>query len=337
MTIALIFLFLQATSAPASRPAPPPASQPGHRHVASLDGDDVPESSGIVASRLNPDVYWTHNDSGDGPRVWAFRLTARDRAARVAPLLGSVELRGADAKDWEDIAWGADGAIYVFDGGDNPPCKRTRKQIYRFREPRLDLSADGVRKRFAQTVDCESMWFEYPDPKRKDRPASHNEDCFDAECLLVHPATGDIYIVTKRDNRKVAVARVYRFPGRQIRWNQRDAVHVLQFVTDLTPRVRGLIDAMTGVNAISGGDIDATGTRVVLRDYLKAMEFVLPAGRPFENIFDQAPQTASLIGEPQGEAICFTLDGKELITTSEMEKGRTRRMPVYAVPSPAAP
>src|SRR5205085_12428518 len=46
--------------------------------LARLESREVTESSGIVASRRNPGLFWTHNDSGDGPFVYAF-----DRAARA--------------------------------------------------------------------------------------------------------------------------------------------------------------------------------------------------------------------------------------------------------------
>ena len=31
----------------------------------------INESSGIVRGRINADVYWTHNDSGDAARLFA--------------------------------------------------------------------------------------------------------------------------------------------------------------------------------------------------------------------------------------------------------------------------
>src|SRR5437764_643295 len=46
--------------------------------LARLESREVTESSGIVASRRNPGLFWTHNDSGDGPFVYAF-----DRAGRA--------------------------------------------------------------------------------------------------------------------------------------------------------------------------------------------------------------------------------------------------------------
>src|ERR1700741_1476633 len=41
------------------------------RVLGRLDAPAVNESSGLIASRTNPGLYWTHNDSGDGPNLYA--------------------------------------------------------------------------------------------------------------------------------------------------------------------------------------------------------------------------------------------------------------------------
>ena len=66
--------------------------------LASLADPQIVESSGLGASWRNPGLYWTHNDSGGGPFVYAFD---RSGAAR-----GAWRVRGAKARDWEDMAVG---------------------------------------------------------------------------------------------------------------------------------------------------------------------------------------------------------------------------------------
>jgi hypothetical protein len=56
------------------------------------------ESSGVAASRTHAGILWTHNDSGDGPNLYATDLHGTDR--------GAVRVPGAAAVDWEDIALG---------------------------------------------------------------------------------------------------------------------------------------------------------------------------------------------------------------------------------------
>lgn len=281
-----------------------------HRQVALLDTANLQQSSGIIASRRNAHVFWTHNDSGScGPRVWAVRLNESDAAAGVARDLGYVELTGATNVDWEDISAGPEDRIYILDGGDNPPCTRADKRIHRFVEPRIDPAGP----RLAMTLPFESVRFEYPSDY-SDRPARISAHRYDAECLFVHPASGDIYIVTKRDTHDVGTARVYKLPADRVSWN-RPTVHVLQYVADLT-EVLGVTASV--LSTVTGGDIDCDGRRVLIRRYGFAFEFTLPAGRPFEAIFNQPPRSLPLPGEAQGEAICYSRDDNGIFTTSEV-------------------
>ena len=43
-----------------------------------IEYDPIDEASGIAASRKNPNVLWTHNDSGDGPLLYALNIEKRD-------------------------------------------------------------------------------------------------------------------------------------------------------------------------------------------------------------------------------------------------------------------
>jgi hypothetical protein len=66
----------------------------------------------------------------------------------------------------------------------------------------------------------------------------------------------------------------------------------------------------------TGGDVHADGGRVVIRNYATAYEFILPAGQPFDTIFQQSPDSYPL-QEVQGEGICYTYFDGDLVTTSE--------------------
>lgn len=88
------------------------------------------ESSGVAASS-RPGVYWTHNDSGDGPFIYATDSTGRD--------LGVWRIAGAAARDWEDMASGPcvvrpGRCLYLADIGDNGR-RRPHVVIYRIEEP----------------------------------------------------------------------------------------------------------------------------------------------------------------------------------------------------------
>src|SRR5262249_40948692 len=64
----------------------------------SVDAGSLRQASGIALSHDNPGVLWTHNDAGDGPRIFALNTQGQ--------LLGTYSLPGADAVDYEDIAIG---------------------------------------------------------------------------------------------------------------------------------------------------------------------------------------------------------------------------------------
>ena len=63
-----------------------------------VEHEEIREASGIVASRKNSGVLWTHNDS-DNPNC----LYALDNKGRH---LGTYYITGITNRDWEDIALG---------------------------------------------------------------------------------------------------------------------------------------------------------------------------------------------------------------------------------------
>ncbi|MDJ0345205.1 hypothetical protein QMK19_33650 [Streptomyces sp. H10-C2] len=141
--------------------------------VAFTIGDPrITESSGLAASHLHKGVYWTHNDSGDGPYIYAV-----DSA--TGKTVATVTMRGIDARDVEAISLGPDGDIYVGDIGDNLGGTWPHVWIYRFAEPKQlrDTTADVVR----YTV-------QYQGGPRN------------AEALMVHPKTGRVYIASKNQD-----------------------------------------------------------------------------------------------------------------------------------------
>jgi hypothetical protein len=256
--------------------------------IATLAGRAVRESSGIVASRRDPNLFWTHNDSGDGPLVYAF-----DREGRAR---GTWRVAGAQARDWEDIAAGPGperGQTYLYAGdiGDNGR-ERESVVVYRFAEPRVAPDAAGTDDaRPQETATAEAIRLKYPD-------GANN-----AEALLVHPRTGDLYVVTK----SARSAGVYKLAAPFAAGE----VHTLAHVASLRgPDFFGAL--------VTGGDISPDGTRVALCDYAQGYELALPPGaRGFDEVWTQKPAAVPLGLRMQGEAVCYRLDGAALLATSE--------------------
>nr|MDT0518060.1 WD40 repeat domain-containing protein [Streptomyces sp. DSM 41633] len=134
----------------------------------------IRESSGLAASRIHPGVYWTHNDSDDGPYVYAVDSATGRTVARVT-LTGIGKPR-----DVEAISLGPDGQLYVGDIGDNRNGTWDHVWIYRFPEPR---QLGDV------TVKAAQFTVRYADGARN------------AEALMVHPVTGRVYIASKDESK----------------------------------------------------------------------------------------------------------------------------------------
>jgi hypothetical protein len=257
--------------------------------LATIKDKSISESSGIVASRSTPGAYWTHNDSGDGPLIYAVDTRGDS--------LGTFRVYGAQARDWEDMAAGPGpqpnrSYLYMGDIGDNDRV-RSEVIVYRVAEPALSAATRRFTKsRPGSTEPAEAIRLRYPD------------GAYDAEALLVHPRTGNIYIVTKvlLVNPGVYEAVGPFTPGQQV---------TMRRVGEA--RVSNLFGG-----GITGGSISPDGRRVALCDYSQGYEVLLPArSSDFNEIWKQRMIAFDLGKRKQGEAITYRLDGKALLATSE--------------------
>lgn len=239
------------------------------------------EISGIAASRVHEDVFYVHQDSGDAPRFFAIGGDGRGR--------GEFHLRGAEAVDWEDVAAGPcpDGeerCLFFADVGDNLRA-RASYSVFIVREPapdppggRADIAFDAVR-------------FTYPD-------GAH-----DAEAILVHPRTGDVFVVTKDPEGR---SGVYRAPaplplGETV---------VLQKAADVTIPPGPSRD-------VTAGDIHPCAPRVVLRTYSHYYEYRGEDGDDLTTLLAATPRVLPVRGELQGEAVAYVANGRGMISTAE--------------------
>lgn len=257
--------------------------------LADLEDPAIKESSGIVASRTTPGLYWTHNDSGDGPFIYAFD----NRGGRR----GVWRVTGATARDWEDIAAGpgprrGTNYLYIGDIGDNGG-RRSEIIVYRIPEPTIKAADAASKKSKPQsTAAAQAIRLRYPDGKH------------DSEALLVHPVTGNIYILTKIP---FANPTIY---GAVAPFSAPGTTTLVRIGELNLPSLFGGI--------ITGGDISPDGLRVALCDYVQGYEIVLAdAGTAFNLVWKQPLRPIALGQREQGEAIGYRLDGKALLATSE--------------------
>lgn len=149
----------------------------------------VSESSGLVASQRWHGIYWTHNDSGDGPRLFA--ITGDGALVREVPV------EGAAAVDWEEITLDDAGHLWIADSGNNA---NTRLDLTLYRVPEPDPKGSGP-----VTVD-RVVRFRYPDQGAFPDPLRLN---FDAEAMF--HADDTLWVLTK--HRSDLDTTLYRFPA----------------------------------------------------------------------------------------------------------------------------
>jgi hypothetical protein len=257
--------------------------------LGTIRSSAITESSGLVASRNSPGLYWTHNDSGDGPFIYAIDTSGQ--------LRGVWRVRGAEAFDWEDIAAGPGPVpgmnyLYIGDIGDNS-ASRKEIVIYRVPEPVItnsDLQSTKSKPRTTEVADAIRLRF--PDGKH------------DTETLLVHPKTGILYVLNK-----VPLANPSVYEARPP--FSLDGIITMKRLGEL--KVPSLFGGV-----LTGGDISPDGRRVALCDYFQGYELTLPdKSQNFDDIWQQRMEGFDLGKRKQGESIAYRLDGRAMLATSE--------------------
>ena len=259
----------------------------GPEIMGSVESDLINEASGLAASRKNSGVLWTHNDSGDLPRIFAMKLNGDH--------LGIFNLLNAENYDWEDIAAGpgpvkGETYLYIGDIGDNSKV-RSSLSVYRIQEPVVDQNQTAIT---IDVSDVDKLEMQYPD-----------NQAYDAETLMVDPVSGDIFIVTKN---KSGSSKVFRNPSPH---TSNTAVTLEEVATV------GLGTSI--LYAITGGDISADGGMLILRSYSNAVILNRDISSDLSNAFSgvkcYVPVNESLL--QQGEAIAFDPDGNGYTTVIE--------------------
>jgi len=249
------------------------------------------EVSGLAAATAGH--LWAHNDSGDGPNLYALSLTGE--------LLATFTLAGRDFVDVEDMAAGPGPDpdrryLFLADVGNNRAHDgepRASVVVYRFPEPSLPESPEGP----ISIAGSDALVLLYPD------------HAHDVETLLIDPLSGDLYLCTKRDPQ----SRVYRLaepgPG--------SSRFTLEFVGEM--RLPGN----------TAGDVSPDGRTILIKTYPGIASFSRDPRQPlWKALVDGTPTPFSGYRlEPQGEAIAFDLEGEGFYTLSEARN--VRKVPLY--------
>jgi len=126
--------------------------------LGRLEQKTLRESSGIIASKRYPGVYWSINDSGNPPDLLAIKVDGKG--------ISRIRVSRARNIDWEDLAADTKGAIYIGDFGNNARRRRVLS-IFCVDEPNPYAAKKTVkvktRVRFSYPAgqgpfDCEAMF-----------------------------------------------------------------------------------------------------------------------------------------------------------------------------------
>lgn len=254
--------------------------------VGTVASTAIVEPSGLAASRITPGAIYVHNE--DTTAVVAISATN-------ASTLGTFNVANVTPADWEDVATGpcpTGSCIYMGDIGRssaNFPTPPSTFAVYRIPEPNIGAGQTSG------SLTAEKFPFQYPDTPK------------DAESIMVHPTTGDIYVITKSST---GLSKVYKFPQPL---PAPGTMTTLQFVANLQLPTTSDVNFSYATSAA----IHPCSNRFILRTYRTVYEFRAAAGAAFETAFAAAPVTLTDTVEGQGEAIEYAADGSGYFTMSE--------------------
>jgi hypothetical protein len=276
--VAAWMLLGSSIAAAADIPAPCLQYQPKPVRVGRAPAE-LPELSGMTASRRHPGVYWAENDSGNPFELFAMR--------EDGTLVARFPLTGGTNVDCEDLGIG--------------PCQRDHKQTCLY----LADIGDNLERREHVVV------YEIPEPAAlEERPLAaralpfrYDDHPHNAEALFVDPDDARLYVVTKEID---SLGMLYRIDG------------LGDGKTGHAVRLHGM-SAPAGFGGLTtGGAVHPLGTRALLRTYTQVWEYRGRPEQSLAAILATTPVAVPDARQPQGEAITYTPDGRGYLMGSEL-------------------
>ena len=250
---------------------------------------DLGEVSGIAASRINKDILWVINDSGNSASVYALNSAGR--------LVGTLDIQGVSNNDWEDIAsfeYEGKSYILVADVGDNF-ARRSKCFLHLIEEPGME-KITGVSS-FAIKPSW-SITYTYEDGPR------------DCESVAVDTMAGKILLLSKRDMPPV----LYELP---LAADKNAVAKRLTEIKPLPQRTDEIMDFSVSSNMTTAMDLSADGLSAVVLTYGNAFYYEKKPSEKWSDVFTGAPMEITVPRMKQAESICFSKDGSAIYVTSE--------------------
>ncbi len=257
------------------------------RLVTWLADREINESSGLVLSHRNDNCFWTHNDSGDAPRLF---LVHRDGRT-----IARFKVLGIKANDWEDLAFATiDGSpkIIVGDIGGNAQ-KRNFVTLHILAEPHF--SFDNTKP--TEPIDTSAF-------AETSMNVFFKGGVTNYEGIAVDHSSKSIFIFEKA----LLGGRVYSVPLTDLSKEQVD--------------VEAKEIGRTSIPFACACDISADSRSMVVITYSLGFLFTRitsPEGiaEDWSETLKREPKSFLLPKMRQPEAVCFSVDGKSIFLTSE--------------------
>ena len=271
-------------------------SAPAADTLGAFEHSALTESSGLAASPTHPGVLWTHNDSGDKPRIFASTLEGRHLAV--------VTISGADARDWEDLAaFTMNGKAYLLaaDTGDNY-SRRKICTLYVIEEPVLDLRQKDV---------------ELTQPPEWRQTFTYEGGPRNCEAVAVDARGRQILLLSKQDLPAVLFTLALE-PNPAT--DEPMVARPLAPVDLPQPGPQDLLeDPVYGKyrSQPTALDISPNSRRALVVTYKDAYIFHRPQGVSWQQAFSGGFTRIMLPKRRQGESGCFTIDGRAIVIGTE--------------------
>lgn len=203
-------------------------------------------------------------------------------------LVKTIPVKGALNTDWEDLALaaGPDPALRYLYIADIGDNDQKRDRINILRAPETAASASEI---MVETF-----------------PVKYEDGAHDAEAIIVEPGSLDIYIITKRD--------------------ARSGVYVVKYPYSTTTVNIATKAWELPYNGVVSAAIQNDGAAVAVKDYLSIRLYTRLPGEKISAVLAKPFTSLPYQIEQQGEAICFTNDGKYYFTLSEKQSSAVSLM-----------
>ena len=268
----------------------------GPTNAGSIAEATINESSGLAPSLRTANVYWTNNDSGGEPVLYAIDGTGK--------YLGSVRFAGAVNIDWEDCAsFSVNGKAYL-------------------------LAAD-VGDNYAKRIDCKLYIIEEPDPAELDPaheltaeiawqlPVTFQDGPRDCENVAVDPAERSIYFISKRTTPPV----VYRLPLMPVKGTAKPMLELVGNLYGIQQPTGpfALLETLQGKYRVlpCGFDISSDQRTAVVLTYGEVYIYNREPGETWGSALARQPLRLSDHNLPQAEGVCFTPDNQAVMVSTE--------------------